>query len=115
MDWTHVKGHWPAFIPRILTRWPDLDEDEVQATAGNRAAFVAYLSTVSGLDHEEADADVEDWLMGEEPADTVMDETRDNESILRSAADIPEGEDVYGDDKRFGDDNNPDPPVGRNS
>jgi hypothetical protein len=113
MDWQHVKTHWTSFIPQVLTRWPDLDEDEVQASAGNRAAFTAHLAEIRGLDAEDAAVEVDDWLMGAEPIDAVMDPTRDNEGILKSAAHIPEGEDVYDDDRLFGDDDQADPPMGR--
>jgi hypothetical protein len=47
------------------------------------------------------------------PADAVMDDHLDNLNIRRSAAHIPPGEDVYSEDKDFGDDDVPDPPVGR--
>lgn len=113
MDWTTVKAHWTAFIPRIMTRWPDLDEDEVQAAAGEREALATHLADRQGLDLEEAEAEISDWLQGEEPIDAVMDPTRDNELIGKSAAHIPEGEDVYAEDRDFGDDNLPDPPAGR--
>ncbi len=113
MDWTTVKGHWTAFTPRIMTRWPDLDEDEVQAAAGERDAFAAHLAEVQGLDRDEAEAEIDDFLMGSEPIDAVMDPTRDNELIGKPGAHIPEGEDVYAEDRDFGDDNLPDPPAGR--
>lgn len=113
MDWTTLRNKWEAFVPQILTRWPDLPEEDVLALAGDRDGLVTLLSDLAGIDEAEADQQIESWLGGEEPADAVMDPSRDNERIMASAAHIPPGEDVYDDDADFGDDAAPDRPIGR--
>ncbi|WP_158540141.1 hypothetical protein [Rhodosalinus halophilus] len=51
--------------------------------------------------------------MGEPPVDVLMDETRDNANIRKSARHVPEGEDPLADDDAFGDEGQPDRPMGR--
>lgn len=114
MIWSEVESHWAAFVPQVMTRWPELDEDEVIATDGDRAAFAGMLSERYDLSPSVADSEIADWLMGLQPADAVMDPTRDNAQIGRSAAHINEGEDPLADDGMFGDDDVPDRPISRN-
>ncbi|MGR3486280.1 MAG: hypothetical protein ACU0BF_13110 [Paracoccaceae bacterium] len=113
MIWQDVAADWPAFIPRVLTHWPDLDEDEVQAVGGDYDRFVALLAARPDHDEETARDAIREWLEGQQPADAVMDPTRDNDRIRASARHIPPGEDVYSEDGDFGDDRTPEPRVGR--
>jgi hypothetical protein len=113
MKWKEVAADWPAFEKAILTRWPAADPIEISAVDGERAAFNAYLGRLEGLSPREADEAIDEWLAGPMPADAVMDDHLDNLNIRRSAAHIPPGEDVYSEDRDFGDDDVPDPPVGR--
>lgn len=113
MQWNTLRDNWPAHIPRIMSQWPELDETEVAATDGSRDRFEDLFAKHYDLTRTEAQVIIADWMRGMEPADTVMDETRDNERISASARDIPAGEDVYDDDAAFGDDNLPDTPIGR--
>ncbi len=113
MQWTDVSRHWAAHIPRIMTQWPELDEDEVSAADGSREQFEKVLADRHDLTRTEAQVVIAEWLQGMEPADAIMDDTRDNERISASAADIPAGEDVYDDDAAFGDDDIPNTPIGK--
>ncbi len=113
MQWTDVNRNWAAHIPRIMTQWPDLDEDNLAAADGSRDAFEQVLAERHGQTRTEAQLAIAEWLQGMEPADAVMDETRDNERISASAADIPAGEVAMDDDAAFGDDNVPDTPIGK--
>lgn len=103
MRWHDVAADWPGFQAAILTRWPEADEVDVAAIDGDHAAFVDYLARLEGTEREEAAEMVAEWLEGPMPADARMDEVLDNANIRASAAHIPEGEDVYADDARFGD------------
>jgi hypothetical protein len=113
MKWQEVAADWPGFQAAILTRWPAADETEVAAIDGDRAAFNAYLGRLEGLTQREAEEAIDEWLAGPMPTDARMDETRDNANIRASRAHIPPGEDVYSEDRGFGDDSAADPPVGR--
>ncbi len=114
MQWTTIETNWTAYVPRLLTRWPDLNEDTLLATDGRMPEVVEHIGAVEQADTVVARDMLKEWMMGAEPADAVMDETRDNARILSTAADVSDGEDVYSDDAKFGDDNVADTPMGRN-
>lgn len=113
MDWSDIERNWTAHAPRALARWPQLDEAEWLATDGDRRAATLLLQRRLGMDAHGADAEIADWLGGLEPADTVMDDTRDDARISASARDLPDGETPLDADKAFGDETLPDSPMGR--
>ena len=113
MRWQEVASDWPGFREAILTRWPKADETEIAAIDGDRAAFNAYLGQIERLSPREAEEAIDEWLAGPMPADAKMDESQDNRNIRESRAHIPPDEDVYSEDAGFGDDQVPEPPVGR--
>lgn len=115
MNWSTVAADWPAFVESIMSTWPRLDQDTVEEIDGDRAAFRAHVMEMTGDDAETVDEQIREWLEAGEPLDAMMDETRDDEQIARSANFIPAGEDVYSDDAAFGDDDVPDRPMGRTS
>ena len=102
MQWKDVQSNWAAYIPRMTTQWPELNEDDVQAIDGDQDAFINYLARVKGGDRVAAQMELADWLIGGEPIDAVMDETRDNEQIVKSGQNVPAGEDTLSDDRKFG-------------
>ncbi|WP_313135257.1 hypothetical protein [Paracoccus jeotgali] len=108
MKWQHVADNWSAFYEAIIDRWPDLDEADLDEIDGDQRAFLKLISTTESVEMEEAKAELREWLMGEIPADVVMDEMHDNRSIMNSSKYVPEGEDEYDDDARFGDDDETD-------
>ncbi len=104
MKWHHVQDNWPAFYEAILDRWPDAEESALDEIDGDQRAFIAYITELTGQEPEEARAEIREWLAGEIPSDVVMDPRHDNHSIALSQKFVPEGEDEYDDDSRFGDD-----------
>ncbi|MFP4327359.1 MAG: hypothetical protein ACLFQL_05065 [Paracoccaceae bacterium] len=113
MDWNDIRRNWPAFIPAIAERWPEAREADLTALDGTREQVIDYIARVTGMSPRDAAAEVVDWQMGEMPADIAMDPLRDNTNIAASARHLPEGEDPSDDDAAFGDDDTPDPPMGR--
>ena len=115
MQWTAVKSNWPAFTEALMQHFPNTEENDLLALEGDREALVDYIAQRQDVARPEADRQVAEWMQGAVPADVAMDETRDGDNIRASAAHIPVGEDVYSDDKDFGDDQAAEPPVGRES
>ncbi len=115
MDWKLVKDNWTAFTEVITQRWPNTSQNDLLALDGNRQAFTDYLSQKNSLTASEAEEEIGLWLEGPIPIDVVTDEHHDNQSIIESARHIPEGEDVYAEDRDFGDDHKTENPVGRDS
>ncbi|SEW10113.1 hypothetical protein SAMN04488515_1047 [Cognatiyoonia koreensis] len=113
MQWKNIAQNWPAFAPRLMTKWPELEENTLLSIDGDQDKFVDYLKTRTGMDTVTAQMELADWMMGAEPADAVMDSTRDNEQISNSAQEMAVGEDALSDDKKFGDDGKAENPVGR--
>lgn len=113
MKWSQVRDNWPAFIDKIEEQWPDVDRDTLETVDGDRRAFREHLMEVTGQDEAEIEEEIRVWLESDMPLDVMMDDSRDNEQILESARYIAPGEDVYSDDREFGDDDTPEPPVGR--
>ncbi|SIS70014.1 hypothetical protein [Phaeovulum vinaykumarii] len=103
MKWHHVQDNWSAFLDAIMDRWPDADEAELEEIDGDQRSFIAYVAEMTGQSVADAREEIRDWLTGELPSDVVMDPRHDNQSIALSSKYIPEGEDEYDDDARFGD------------
>ncbi|MFC3061428.1 hypothetical protein [Paenirhodobacter populi] len=104
MKWQHVQDNWKAFYDAITDRWPNADEDELDEIDGDQRAFVDYIARITDQEPGDARDDVRDWMTGELPSDVVMDPEHDNHSIALSEKYLPDGEDEYDDDSRFGDD-----------
>lgn len=113
MQWSDVKDNWSAFVDRISQRWPNTDQTELLDLEGDFDRFVDYLARSHELTTREAQEQIEAFLQGEIPLDVQLDEARDNENIVESARHIPPGEDVYAEDRDFGDEDVEDSPVGR--
>ncbi|MBD3787256.1 MAG: hypothetical protein IE922_09845 [Sphingomonadales bacterium] len=104
MKWHHVQDNWPAFFDAIRDRWPGAEEAALEEVDGDQRAFIAYIAELTGQEPGDARDEIRDWLTGELPSDVVMDPRHDNHSISLSRKFVPEGEDEYDDDARFGDD-----------
>jgi len=113
MDWKVIKREWSVLVPSILETWPEADEAELLDLDGTRAALAAYLAEVTERPVEDIEDELSEWRTGGIPADIRMDALNDNVNITSSGRYIGAGEDVYDDDKAFGDDNEAEPPVGR--
>lgn len=103
MKWHHVQDNWNAFYEAIQNRWSEAEEDRLDEIDGDQRAFISYIAELTGQEPAEARDEIRDWLTGELPSDVVMDPLHDNHSILLSEKFVPEGEDEYDDDSRFGD------------
>jgi hypothetical protein len=112
MEWTEIRENWSALIPSVLARWPELDEGDLTAMSGEKVELVAAL-TGRGRDASEAERQVEDWRETPMPADAYADPAHDAAAARESRDYVPEGEDPLADDRRFGDDEVPDRPIGR--
>ncbi|MFT3689214.1 hypothetical protein [Paenirhodobacter sp.] len=103
MKWSHVQDNWSAFYDAITDRWPDAEEDALDEIDGDQRAFIAYIARLTEQEPGDARDEIRDWLTGELPSDVIMDPEHDNHSIMLSEKYVPEGEDEYDDDAKFGD------------
>lgn len=113
MNWTEIRDTWPALIPSLLARFPELGEDRLISLSGERDELIAALAEVSARDRADAESALEDWRQGPMPYDAYADPSHDNSAAMDAGRYIPDGEDALSDDRRFGDDDVPATPMGR--
>ena len=104
MKWHHVEENWSAFFDAIIDKWPNADETDLEEIDGDQRAFITYIAELTGQELPDVREEIREWLAGELPSDVVMDPRHDNHSISLSGKFVPDGEDEYDDDARFGDD-----------
>jgi hypothetical protein len=73
------------------------------------------LAEKTDMEAEEAEQQLAKFLAGPMPADSFADPSHDQDAMRDSGRYVPAGEDVYDDDRRFGDDSvvETDRPMGR--
>lgn len=103
MKWQHVASNWPAFYETIIDRWPNVDEESLDEIDGDQRGFLSYIAEIEGLEPEEAQEEVREWLASEIPADVIMDEIHSNISIRSSSKYISNGDDEYDNNDQFDD------------
>ncbi len=113
MRWQIVSRNWDAFQESLLETWPELTEDDLSDIEGDRALFEERIAAATGADADDVAQQVVEWLEGAVPADVHMDELHDNASIAESGLYMSPGEDASDDDRKYGDDNTAENPVGR--
>ncbi|NIZ09887.1 hypothetical protein [Pseudooceanicola sp. HF7] len=113
MQWSAITRYWSAYVPAVMQRWPETSEEDLLSLDGSEDALTGYLIKLTGRPAEDIRDEIAEWRTGATPADIRMDEAEDMRNIEASGRYLPEGEDVYDDDRSFGDDAPADPPVGR--
>lgn len=113
MDWKVIAKEWDALVPAIMEQWPEAEEEDLLQLDGSRDALAAYLAQATGRPYDDVQEELSEWREGGIPADVRMDELNDNLNIKESARHVAPGEDVYDDDRAFGDEQEAEPPVGR--
>ena len=113
MEWKDIQANWPAMIPVVRASFPELDEARLTGLSGTPDELAEALAEASARDRQEATRDLEIWREGPMPADAYADPTPDDAALSQAGRYVPEGEDVLSDDARFGDDDQPDRPMGR--
>ncbi|GAA5069503.1 hypothetical protein N0B44_00670 [Roseibacterium beibuensis] len=113
MQWSDIQQNWRAMIPAIQGRWPDVAEEDLIALSGDRDEVIATVAGATGETPAEIGRQMEDWQQGPMPADAYADPTHDEAAARDSERYLPDGEDVYSGDDRFGDDDVADRPMGR--
>lgn len=113
MEWRDIRENWAALIPSIRARWPEITEERLTAMSGTREELVQAVAETSGADAVEAEREVEAWRAQPMPADAYADPAHDQDAAGDAGAYVPEGEDPLADDRRFGDEDIPERPIGR--
>ena len=105
---------WVPWRDAVLDRYPDLDDADLEDADGSTAALARIIAAKDGsVTPGEAQEALHEFLSGPMPADAYADPTHDDAAVRESDAYIPAGEDASDDDRRFGDDDTAENPVGR--
>ena len=107
------QSDWRPYTDAILDRFPGLTDGDLSDADGSTAVLAKRIAEVEDVEPAEAQQRLHEFLSGPMPADAFADPTHDNAAALQSERYIPEGEDALADDRRFGDDHVPEPPMGR--
>lgn len=107
------KDDWVPWRDALLDRYPELDDADLEDADGSTAALARLIAEKQDVSPGEAQEALHEFLAGPMPADAYADPTHDNEAVLESGDYIPAGEDESDDDRRFGDDDTSENPVGR--
>ena len=113
MKWTEIEQNWAAMIPSIQARWPEVSEADLTSLSGKRDELVAVIADATGDTPNEAGRQVAEWMEGPMPSDAFAHPTHDNAAARDARRYVPPGEDPLSDDARFGDEDQPEPPMGR--
>lgn len=107
------QDDWVPYRDALLDRYPDLDDGDLEDADGSAAALSRIIAERQGIEVDDAREALDSFLGGPMPADAYADPTHDNAAVMDSEDYIPAGEDASDDDRRFGDDDTAENPVGR--
>jgi len=63
-----LQGKWTQLKGRVRERWGELTDDDVDRIAGASQQLVGKIQERYGIEREEAQREVDDWLRDEEEA-----------------------------------------------
>jgi uncharacterized protein YjbJ (UPF0337 family) len=62
MNWDRVEGNWKVFKGKVRQHWGHLTDDDLDVIEGNRMQLAGRLQERYGLQKEEAERQIEQWL-----------------------------------------------------
>ena len=65
MNWEQIEGNWKQLKGEVRARWGRLTDDDVDVIQGNRQKLVGRLQEKYGIAREQAEKEIEDFLMEE--------------------------------------------------
>ena len=107
------QDDWVPWRDALLDRYPELDDGDLEDADGSTAALARIIADKQGIGAGEAQEALHEFLAGPMPADAYADPTHDDAAVMDSGGYVPAGEDPSDDDRRFGDDDTAENPVGR--
>ncbi|MBM2577073.1 hypothetical protein JQC91_12265 [Jannaschia sp. Os4] len=105
--------NWVPYRDPLMDRFPSLTDGDLEDADGSTAALAKRIAEGEGTTPAEAQQTLHEFLDGPLPADAYAEPVNDNAAVMQSERYIPEGEDALTDDRRFGDDDKIENPIGR--
>lgn len=68
MNWDQIEGKWSEVKGEIRQRWGNLTDDDLEVIAGSKDKFLGRLQQRYGIAKEDAQNQLEDWLLKVSPS-----------------------------------------------
>ena len=65
MNWDEIQGNWKKFKGDIKERWGRLTDDDLDMIQGRRDQLAGELQRIYGIERDEAETEIEDFLKRE--------------------------------------------------
>ena len=65
MNWDEIQGNWKKFKGDIKERWGRLTDDDLDMIEGRRDKLTGELQRIYGIERDEADQEIEEFLKRE--------------------------------------------------
>ena len=114
MSRAEFSEDWVPYRDALLDRFPGLTDADLEDADGSTATLATRIAAMDGTQTPaDAQQELHEFLAGPMPADAYADPAHDQEAVMDSEGYVPDGEDPLADDRRFGDDDTAENPVGR--
>jgi uncharacterized protein YjbJ (UPF0337 family) len=67
MNWDQIEGKWKEYRGRFREKWGKLTDDDWDVIAGKRDQLVGRIQQRYGLEREQAQREVDDFVRGMQP------------------------------------------------
>lgn len=104
---------WVPFRDAILSTYPELDDGDLADADGSTSELAKIIAVKQDTTPADAQQALHAFLEGPMPADAYADPSHDDAAVAETGAYVPPGEDPSDDDRRFGDDDLAETPMGR--
>lgn len=61
MNWDQIEGNWSEFKSNIKLHWEKITDDQLDSIAGKRDHLAGRIQVMYGINHEEAEHELNDW------------------------------------------------------
>jgi len=61
MSWNQVEGNWKQFKGKVLEKWGELTDDELDQIAGKRDILIGKIQEKYGLAEDEAEKRIKEF------------------------------------------------------
>ena len=62
MNWDQVEGNWKQFKGKVRAKWGMLTNDELDVIQGRRDQLIGKIQERYGLEREQAEKEVDDFM-----------------------------------------------------
>ncbi|MCE7026485.1 CsbD family protein [Jiella avicenniae] len=64
MNWDQIQGQWKQYKGSAKQQWGKLTDDDMDKIDGNKDILAGRLQEQYGIEKEEAERQIDDWIKG---------------------------------------------------